>query len=142
VDLETTAEPVVEILASVPGLTPEEVAGRDAEESLLGLGGNSISAMDFVATLEEELGLIVDLGHLIGLAPISKVMAAAAPEGLAPTADGPAAEISRPVVPEQDGYLTAERFIGSTGMHEIVSAELRRGQPTHVSWRHFRENKL
>jgi len=122
--LETNAGPVVEVLASLLGLTPEEVAGRAAEESFLGLGGNSVSAMDFVAILEEELGLIVDLGHLIGLAPLSKVLAAAVPGGPAPAVGEPVLELSRPVVPEQDGYLRVERFIGGTSMHGVVSGEL------------------
>ncbi|MFB6436973.1 AMP-binding protein [Streptomyces sp. NPDC056411] len=124
--VDTNTGPVLEMLASVLGLSPEEIAERAAEESFLGLGGNSVSAMDFSASAEEELGLVIDVGRLLGLAPLAKVMADAVPGGAgdAPVHAGPLLELSRPVVPEQDGYLSADRLMGGTALHQVVSGEL------------------
>ncbi|UNO40784.1 AMP-binding protein [Streptomyces sp. MST-110588] len=125
-NVDTTTGPVWEVLASVLGLPPEEIAERAAEESFLGLGGDSVSAMDFSATMEEEFGQIIDVGRLIGLAPLANVLADALPGAAdpAPAGDGPLLEPSRPVVPEQDGYLNAARLTGGTAQHQIVGGEL------------------
>ncbi|GAA3427987.1 hypothetical protein GCM10018953_51700 [Streptosporangium nondiastaticum] len=110
---------LLDVLASVLEMPAEEVAAR-LGESFFGLGGTSLDAMEVVDRAEEELGLTVDVGHLLGMAPLSTVLAACVPARVPPPA--PAAD-RRPVLPEQESFLSAERLIGAP-MHHVSGAEL------------------
>ncbi len=125
---DTTTGPLLEVLASVLPCSPDEIAARAAKDSFVALGGNSVDAMDVAAKAEEQLGLIIDMNQLLGLAPLANVLTACVPgEPRAAAPERPAERSPQrrlPVVPEQEGFLAAERFAGQAAMLQVISGEL------------------
>ncbi|MFC4121829.1 condensation domain-containing protein [Nonomuraea zeae] len=116
---DNAADALLHVIASVLERPAEEIAAR-LDESFVGLGATSLDAMEVVDRAEEELRLSIEMGQLLGLAPLSNVLAACLP--VAPPA--PAAPGGRQgVLPEQEGFLSAERLLG-TAINQVSSAEL------------------
>jgi amino acid adenylation domain-containing protein len=124
VEICTQPRPLVDVLASVLHRSPEEIEERAAHDSFVGLGGSSVDAMNVVAGAEEELGIAIDLGQLLGLAPLAAVLSAA--RAAAPRSPEPQSTVDeyRPVILEQEGFLKFENFIGRNAVHQISSGEL------------------
>ncbi|WP_329580449.1 amino acid adenylation domain-containing protein [Kitasatospora sp. NBC_01250] len=113
-------------VGAAPAASWRELIGN---RSFVELGGNSLSAASLVAQAADQLGLIVDLGELLSLAPLAEVLAAAAPVAAAAAAaaaqDAPPSAGSglRPVLPGQDTMLMMQQYAGGTSLHMLLSLE-------------------
>ncbi|MFJ9775880.1 amino acid adenylation domain-containing protein [Kitasatospora sp. NPDC101157] len=100
---------------------------RAAGHSFIELGGDSLSAAALVATAEDRLALALDLGELLGLAPLAAVLAAAVPAAAAAPEQRPAppaAGATRPLLPGQDTMLLTQQYTGGTSLHMVLGLEL------------------
>src|SRR5438093_5516896 len=105
------------------GCPPEVVGQRGTSESFVDLGGTSLRAAELVAVAERRLGCAIDLGLLLGPAPLAEVIAAATP--CEPSIVGSTSRATGELLPGQRGMLLAEDMGAGSAFHLLFSVEAR-----------------
>ncbi|MEU2287213.1 amino acid adenylation domain-containing protein [Streptomyces sp. NPDC013178] len=126
--MTTSPDELAALACALVGAQPGPAwSERARKKSFVELGGDSLSAAELVARAQDRLQLAVDLGELLGLTPLEKVLAAAVPVPATPASSGPADPAAdgglRPALPGQDTMLLTQQYTGGTSLHMILSLE-------------------
>ncbi|QIY76298.1 condensation domain-containing protein [Streptomyces sp. RLB1-33] len=120
----TPLEELLDLAADVIGCDRRTLPAGAAGSPFITLGGGLTQAVRLQARAGRQLGLAVDLAHLLGPAPLADVLARAVPVPAAAPGLPAGAGAVRALLPGQSAALAAEREAGAGAVCRVLSAEL------------------
>jgi len=102
----------------------DDIRARAGSTSFTRLGGTSLRAIEFAAVVARRCGRVVNIGRLLGPAPLAEVIGATTPVAAPLPETGDPAEL-RESSRVQQAMLFSEQLHGGSAFHLLFSADIR-----------------